>query len=84
MTQLEPTRTISVENGDTYNVADLPEDIQRLVALFDSWRADEVAESANLMKTRAALDGIKSTLAASLQSLLTPDQAVPEGSTLSL
>jgi hypothetical protein len=58
---LQTTTTITTDDGD-FNVADLSPELQQLVKFFDKWRQDEVEQTEQLIKTRAAINDIKKSI----------------------
>lgn len=66
MIEIQPTLTITVD-GTTYEVADMSSEIKQMVIYLDEWRRNEAAETAALLKTRAALRDIQNMILAQIQ-----------------
>ena len=67
MPKIQETTTVTIEDK-SYNVADLPENIQQSIALMDEWRQKDVDLSGEITMVRCAIRDIQNGLFAAIKS----------------
>jgi hypothetical protein len=74
--QVQQTTTITADNG-VLNVSELSSEVQQLIQHLDNWRQDEVDQTSQLIKTKAAINDIRNTIFQQLQQDLA-NQSEPQ------
>ena len=67
MPKVEDIVTISLDDNKTYAVADLPEEIQNLVEMYNEWRRKEAEIATDLTIHRAALETLTRQIMAAVK-----------------
>lgn len=67
-----PTKTINIDKDTALEISELPEEIQRIVELYDEWRIKELEAKSELARAQYALIPLGNELAEKVKNHLNP------------